>query len=178
MKNKRKQIVIFGAGTTGQRIYYALKDVSEIVGFLDNDETKWGKKIDNISILGNADVIHELSFDEIVICSLTGLQIIREELLLAGVPAEKIRVDYIETQVKARNYFLYDFAKMYYKFWRGGGMRLRKEVFFRESSQRKSIVVFQTTFYICLILLKDLINATWILNGKMVILIRKQGIWV
>lgn len=121
MKNKRKQIVIFGAGTTGQRIYYALKNVTEIVGFLDNDETKWGKKIDNILILGNANVISELSFDEIVICSLTGLQIIREELLLAGVPAEKIRVDYIETQVKARNYFLYDFAKMYYKFWRGGG---------------------------------------------------------
>ena len=95
MKNKRKQIVIFGAGTTGQRIYYALKDVSEIVGFLDNDETKWGKKIDNISILGNADVIHELSFDELVICSLTWLQNIREELLLAGVTDEKIRVDYI-----------------------------------------------------------------------------------
>lgn len=107
-----KRVLIFGTGSTGQRIYREVKDTVYVMGFLDNDESRWKMEIDHIPVLGNAKAIGNVEYDEILICSLTGYKIIKEELLAVGVPSHKIRSDYVETQVNARINFLYDFANM------------------------------------------------------------------
>lgn len=107
-----KRVLIFGTGSTGQRIYGEIKEKVQVVGFLDNDKSRWKMEIDHIPVIGNARMVKEVEYDEILICSLTGFKIIKEELLEAGVQGEKIRSDYVETQVNARINFLYDFADM------------------------------------------------------------------
>lgn len=37
-----KKILIFGAGGTGRAIFDEIKATAQVVGFLDNDESKWG----------------------------------------------------------------------------------------------------------------------------------------
>lgn len=107
-----KKILIFGTGTTGQRIYDEIKASVEVIGFLDNNQTLWQTKFNNIPVLGNEKALGSITYDEIVIASLPGLKVIKNQLLNAGVPAEKIRTDYIETQYNARINFLYDFAEL------------------------------------------------------------------
>lgn len=37
-----EKVLIFGTGSTGQRIYREVKNSVEVLGFLDNDSSKWG----------------------------------------------------------------------------------------------------------------------------------------
>ena len=37
-----KKVLIFGTGSTGRRIFDEIKDSVQVIGFLDNDSTKWG----------------------------------------------------------------------------------------------------------------------------------------
>ena len=73
----------------------------------------WGKEIDGIPIIGNAEAIAQVEYDEILICSLPGLYIIRKQLIEAGVDGSKINSDYIKVQVDARINFIRDFVKVY-----------------------------------------------------------------
>ncbi len=110
-----KKTLIFGTGSTGQKIYHEIKEFKKVVGFLDNDKSRWGGgkiKLDGIPVLGNAEVLNSIEYDEIIIGSLTGLNTIRKQLLEAGVEEGKIKTNYIETQVNARINFLRDFAKI------------------------------------------------------------------
>ena len=36
------RILIWGIGETGKRYYKQVKDIKEVVGFLDNDSKTWG----------------------------------------------------------------------------------------------------------------------------------------
>lgn len=107
-----RKVLIFGTGSTGRRIYDEVKMKCQVVGFLDNDSEKWGKCIDNIPIIGNANSLDNIEYDEILICSLPGLNIIREQLLEAGVEKAKISSGFIDTQVNARINFIQDFAAL------------------------------------------------------------------
>ena len=40
--------VVFGAGGTGRHVYEMSKDSAEILCFVDNDETKWGRLSENL----------------------------------------------------------------------------------------------------------------------------------
>lgn len=106
--------LIYGAGGTGRRIYMEVKNSTEVIGFLDNNKSCWGRTIsdDSPSVLGNVDILNSIEYDEIIIASLTGFQAIKNQLKSAGVPAEKIRTDYVETQINARINFLHDFAEI------------------------------------------------------------------
>lgn len=53
--------MIFGAGARGRDLLGVIRDINnhpftdhtyDIVGFLDNDESKWGSKIHGIEVLG------------------------------------------------------------------------------------------------------------------------------
>lgn len=107
-----KKTIIFGAGVTGQKIYDQIKTSADVIGFLDNNQSRWNTKFNNIPVLGDASSLGSVAYDEIVIGSLPGLKVIREQLLSAGVPAEKIRSDYLEIQYNARINFLHSFAEM------------------------------------------------------------------
>lgn len=69
-----------------------------------------GGTIDDVPILGNASILKKIDYDEVLICSLPGLNIIREQLLEEGVSAEKISSGFIDTQVNARLNFIQDWV--------------------------------------------------------------------
>ena len=75
---EKQRIIIFGAGNKGKIAVATLKYEKEILGIIDNDETKWGKKLDGylIDSLENSKaflnsevliVIAVVSFAEIVL---------------------------------------------------------------------------------------------------------------
>lgn len=107
-----KKALIWGSGFTGQKIYKEAKDDVEVLGFLDSDQSRWGMEPDGgfPFVLGGMSILESLSYDEIIIGTLTGFKVIRNQLLEAGIPAEKINTGYIETQINARIHFLHDFA--------------------------------------------------------------------
>ena len=107
-----KKIYIFGTGSTGRRVYKELNSKMEVLGFLDNDTSKWGEKVENVTIIGNGETVLEKEYDEIVVCSLPGMNTIKKQLLDVGIPYYKINCDYISTQVNARINFLKDYASM------------------------------------------------------------------
>ncbi len=107
-----KRVLIFGVGSTGRRIYSEVKGTVQVVGFLDNDKAKWGCDIDGVPILGNAGAHGKAAFDEVIVASLTGYDIMQEQLVEAGVPAAKINRTFVATQVNARLNFLRDYAAM------------------------------------------------------------------
>lgn len=105
-----KRVLIFGASGTGLRILREIKAHVAVVGFLDNSEAKWGSEIEGIPVLGNAKACNNVDFDEVIIASLTGYDVIREELLAAGVEPSRINRTFVDTQVNARLNFLRDYA--------------------------------------------------------------------
>lgn len=114
MRNKiMKSCLIFGTGSTGRRIYNSIKDSHKVIGFLDNDKSKWGGNIDGIPIIGNADGISDINYDEVIVGVLPAMDIIKHQLIVAGVPDNKINTEYISTQVNARINFVRDFSLMY-----------------------------------------------------------------
>ncbi len=74
LNNKRKKIIIIGAGNSSEKLVREIKDNHGlqylIVGFLDDDKVKTGATIHGIPILGSVDKLTELRIpiDEIIIC--------------------------------------------------------------------------------------------------------------
>lgn len=107
-----KKVYIFGTGSTGRRIYDEVKNSMKVVGFLDNDSSKWGGFVEDVPIIGNGESIVDQEYDEIIICSLPGMKEIKKQLVGLGIPGHKINCEYISTQVNARINFLEDFASL------------------------------------------------------------------
>jgi len=72
--NKRKKIIIIGAGNSTEKIIREIRDNSgmkyTVVGIVDDDKLKIGATIHGIPILGKINELTniEITFDEIVIC--------------------------------------------------------------------------------------------------------------
>lgn len=77
-----KSIYIFGAGGNGIKAYHELKTLFNVIGFFDNDSTKWGKSFVNGIKICNPNIINE-SFENIFVVS-NSKDIIRQ-LVLIGV---------------------------------------------------------------------------------------------
>ena len=60
-------------------------------------------------------MIFDFSWDEIIIISLSAMNIIKEQLIDMGVPENKINVAYVSTKVQAREMFVRDYAKIVYQ---------------------------------------------------------------
>lgn len=106
-----KKIYIWGTGSTGKRVYEDVKDKYHVIGFLDNDERKWGTNIMGVKVVGNAKAV-EGEFDEILVCAIGAFENIQLDLMKCGVPEYKINGNYIRIEVDARIQFLRDFAKL------------------------------------------------------------------
>lgn len=108
-----KRVFLFGTGSTGRRIFEEVKENVEVIGFLDNDKAKWGENIKGVSIIDDGRSLSSYEYDEIIICSLPGLNLIQKQLIEAGISRDKINTDYISTQVNARINFIRDFANLH-----------------------------------------------------------------
>lgn len=109
-----KKIVIFGAGNLGEVLASQLKKDYEILGFLDNNSTKWGNKIGDLQVLGNATVLQNIDYDEIVIASTMRFEEIKKGLMECGIPEDKFNVSVhqkLQVEIQARVNFLRDFCK-------------------------------------------------------------------
>jgi FlaA1/EpsC-like NDP-sugar epimerase len=49
-------MIIFGASKAGQLAYWTLKDLGEVIGFCDNDGSKWGTTMDGIKIISPSEL--------------------------------------------------------------------------------------------------------------------------
>lgn len=109
----KRRILIFGASGSGRMVLSTLSKDTEIIGFLDNDKTKWGSDICGIQVLGNANIINEYeAIDEIIIASINGIDTIKKQLMDAGVPLFKINTSFMMVMIQARINFVENFAKM------------------------------------------------------------------
>lgn len=112
--NKLNRVIVFGASQNDKRMHDRIREKYEIVAFTDNDEAKWGKEIDSIKIIP-PDEISSLEWEEIIILSVTGMYLIRDQLINSGIQKSSINLTYMELQIKAREQFLSDFAQIVYK---------------------------------------------------------------
>ena len=111
-----KRYVIFGAGNLGSVLAAELKQTGAVIGFIDNNKSKWGTQVDGIPVLGNADVLKDLAYDEIVIASTMHFDAIKKDLLAHGITEEKLNktiTDRLTVEIQARVNFLRDFAKLH-----------------------------------------------------------------
>lgn len=112
-----KKIVIFGAGNLGTVLAAELSHDNEVLGFLDNNNEKWGKEIEGFPVLGNAEVLKTIEYDEIVIASTMRFDEIKAGLLENGITEDKFNSEIHQrllVEVQSRVNFLRDFARMYH----------------------------------------------------------------
>lgn len=109
-----KKAIVFGATTSARTLYEQIEREYEIVAFCDNDKHKWGNELGGVSIIAPID-IETLEWDEIIITSLSSMEIIRKQLLEIGIPGHKINTAFVDKKVKARKSFLHDFASIVYE---------------------------------------------------------------
>ena len=110
-----KKSYIFGTGSTARRVYNLIKQDHEVIGFLDNDQSKWGSMIDGIPVIAFTERLLETEYDEILVCSLPAMETIKQQLIDAGVPCNFINTEYVSTQTQARINFLRDYANIWQK---------------------------------------------------------------
>ena len=111
-----KRYIIFGAGNLGSVLAKELSRENEVIGFLDNNKSKWGNKLDGYPILGNGSVLSDIDYDEIVIASTMRYDDIKKSLMEYDIPEEKFNSSIqarLMTETHARVNFLRDFAKLH-----------------------------------------------------------------
>ena len=60
------RIVLFGMGQIYKEKKQFISATDKIVGFLDNNQSLWGKTIEGIKVY-QPEKIHEISFDQIIL---------------------------------------------------------------------------------------------------------------
>lgn len=113
MDDKRKAIV-FGAMASGCELYKEIERKYIIVALTDNDEKKWGREINGKRIISPLQIMDE-EWDEIIIIIHSAMRAVREQLVHMGISEDKINTSYVDFEVKARETFLKDFAKIVYE---------------------------------------------------------------
>jgi O-methyltransferase len=113
--NKPKAF-IFGAGTTSKNILPSVEAKYEVIGYLDNNKSQLGSNIYSPEKLLAED------FDYVIIASLPGLNVIKEQLLNMGIERGKIITGYVEQYVESRIVFLENLAKHFQDIGIGGNV--------------------------------------------------------
>lgn len=107
--------IVFGATNSAKEKYREISLKYDIVALCDNDINKVGGEIEGIKIM-HPNQILEMEWDEIIIMSTSAMSIIRQQLIDLGVQESKINTSYVDFNVRAREVFVKDFAKIVYKY--------------------------------------------------------------
>lgn len=95
-----KKVVIIGAGGFGREVAWLIERINnvaptwQLLGFVDDDESKFSQKFYGLSVLGDIDWLNQQPDDLCVICSV-GKSIIRKMIVLEHNPeisVEKVEV--------------------------------------------------------------------------------------
>jgi len=87
----KKRTIIFGAGGTAKKVLAALSDSIELIGYVDNDSSKWGTTVDGIFVY-NPEILQFLFFEQVAIAVLKGVGTVRSQLISIGIPENMIIV--------------------------------------------------------------------------------------
>ncbi|WP_049945089.1 TylF/MycF/NovP-related O-methyltransferase [Butyrivibrio sp. AC2005] len=103
---KKEDVICFGAGGGGERLFNTISDKYNIIAFVDNDCRKWGTFLNNVPVLPVSD-IKSLVCETIILTSAPGRDSIIKQLvedydILRG----KIITDYIDEPLETRRIFL------------------------------------------------------------------------
>lgn len=112
--------VLFGAGGGGHRLYKEIASQYEVVAFVDNDESKWGKDLWGIPIYSAQKCAAGLEYDYLIITSEPGMDSIKEQCLQMGIQENRIITSYIENPLESRRIFLKNFSKLIQEFGEDG----------------------------------------------------------
>ena len=109
-----KKAVIFGAGSTGIKVFERVKYRNIVLYFTDNNRKRWGEEIQGVPIKPTSE-LYKRDFDIIYIATTTGLNIVYDQLIKDfNVPRNKIIRNEVELPFLARLQFLESFAKYVY----------------------------------------------------------------
>ncbi len=110
----KKKVYIFGAGGTGRRVCSLIKDDYEILGYVDNDSTKWNTQINGMKCF-TPNILCESEYDNIVLGTLMGYEELQKQIERMGIDTDKIVKGYVEFSVKARIEFLKRYSEEVYR---------------------------------------------------------------
>ena len=88
------KVLMFGAGQNAYKIKNCLKPETEIMAFLDNDESKWGTEFLGYPVLDPKMAIEAQTYHYIVLAIINGYEKIRQQLLDLGVAKECIVIPF------------------------------------------------------------------------------------
>lgn len=103
---------IFGTGTTGKSLISKVSKQYQVMGFFDNDVSKWGGDIEGFPIY-NPNLLVEMDYDVVIIASFTGLAPITKQLMDLGVRRENIISEHVALSVESRVVFLEKLAILF-----------------------------------------------------------------
>lgn len=102
-------IYIFGARKT---FIQSLSEKYKIIGFIDNDETKWETTFEGYKIY-SPDILLKSSYDKVIIGSVLAIKSMTNQLIQMGLDITKIDDETVHYSNKARLTFLEDLSKFY-----------------------------------------------------------------
>jgi len=117
-------IVIFCAGHGARLIYQEIKNSTNVLAFIDNDESLWGHKfIDCIKIQPPNSLLN-MDFDIVLITALSqnSCEEIQNQLREFDIPSNKIKISKALNWSEARINFVRSFAEYAYNHGIGGGV--------------------------------------------------------
>lgn len=82
------KIVIMGTGKLYDKYKKHIRKNLEIIRFIDNDQSKWGKRLDNI-LISSPDSLYSMEYDWIFLLSIFYYEM-KQQLMRLGIPANKI----------------------------------------------------------------------------------------
>lgn len=100
--------LLFGTGEYAKKILPLAEQDYEIIGFLDNDSTKWTSCFCTKPVYNPSD-IHKITFDKIIIASIGYAMEMFYQLLQIGIREHDIVIEYIS---KKKYIYLYDLFGM------------------------------------------------------------------
>lgn len=107
-----KKVVIYGASSTGKRIYEDIKEKYSVVCFVDGYDKIIGTFIDDI-IVKSIDDIDTIEYDLIIIGILQGYKNIKEELIMKGISEECIITEYVDLPTRAREAYTKNLSELF-----------------------------------------------------------------
>ncbi len=97
---RKEDVIIFGAGAAGEKLYFKIRRRVNVICFVDNDQTKSDTLFHNKKVFSPT-VLTTLEFDRIIIGSVYFQKIVEQLINEFNIPMEKIEVN--PTPVKPKS---------------------------------------------------------------------------
>lgn len=109
-----RKAVIYGATTTGRKLYEKVQDIYEVLYFVDGNPTLIGREVDSLIVKTPNEIIKDMP-DVVIMGILTGYEEAVNYLVTSGFPEERIVCKYVDLNTRARRECLEKIASIFYE---------------------------------------------------------------